>query len=170
MPANKDRLYVALYARGGSSDTYHWALLVGPKEEVESGTGMRYHAKTKPDGTVKGKWYFDEREIPLEATQMLLVRVMITKIEKKDRVVSILRSTPVKQGVPTWTCKSWVQDALRNLEADGKALGTGVTDWDTVREAAIEYCQQKKAAHRFDGKVHWDTKKAATYDLLEKRE
>jgi len=51
---------MALYARGGSAtmpgkeDTYHWALIVGPKVEVDkSGAmveGTRYHAKERIHG------------------------------------------------------------------------------------------------------------------------
>src|ERR1700679_4177436 len=109
MPSNKDRLYIALYARGGRAtmpgkeDTYatsiscatippnnkfsyHWALIVGPKVEMDkSGAmveGTRYHAKERIDG-----WVFDEQTINLQPTNALLVRVMIGKIERKDRAV-----------------------------------------------------------------------------------
>ncbi|MCJ1335945.1 hypothetical protein MMC09_001219 [Bachmanniomyces sp. S44760] len=56
MPSDKGRLYVALYARGGkptmpgSEDTYHWALIVGPKEEKEGKQGVRYHAVNRVGG------------------------------------------------------------------------------------------------------------------------
>ncbi|KAF1363369.1 hypothetical protein EJ07DRAFT_103853 [Lizonia empirigonia] len=99
MPSNKDRLYIALYARGGAptmpdkEDTYHWALLVGPKDEIENGIGMRYHAKERITGPNASAWVFEERETSLSATSMLLVRVMIAKVEKKDRFIPIVRNT-----------------------------------------------------------------------------
>ncbi|KAF2875932.1 hypothetical protein BDV95DRAFT_485478 [Massariosphaeria phaeospora] len=176
MPSSKDRLYVALYARGGAptmpgkEDTYHWALLVGPKDEVENGVGMRYHAKERITGPNTSAWLFEERETTLSATSMLLVRVMIAKVEKKDRLLAAIRNTPVRQGVAEWNCVAWVQEALRNLEVDGRALGTGVTEWTKVRNAAMEYCQRKKDGHRFDGQGDYDMKKVPTYDLVEGKE
>jgi hypothetical protein len=131
---------------------------------------MRYHAKERITGPNASAWLFEERETTLSATSMLLVRVMIAKVEKKDRFVSIVRSTPIRQGVVGWNCVGWVQEALQNLEADGKALGTSVTDWTKVRDAAMEYCQRKKDEHRFDGQGHYDMTKAPTYDLVERKE
>lgn len=57
MPAaNKDRLYVALHARGGNDPaTYHWAIIVGPKLEEEGGKGRRYHVKQRPDAAGSGR-------------------------------------------------------------------------------------------------------------------
>ncbi|KAF2007406.1 hypothetical protein P154DRAFT_420169 [Amniculicola lignicola CBS 123094] len=176
MPSNKDRLYIALYARGGAptmlgkEDTYHWALLVGPKDEVENGVGMRYHAKERITGPNASAWLFEERETTLSATSMLLVRVMIAKVENKDRFIYIIRNTPIRQGVEGWNCVGWVQEALQSLEADGKALGTGVTEWTKVRNAVMEYCQRKKDEHRFDGQGNYDMTKAPTYDLVERKE
>ncbi|KAF1840070.1 uncharacterized protein K460DRAFT_380982 [Cucurbitaria berberidis CBS 394.84] len=164
MPAGKDRLYVALYARGGApsmpgkEDTYHWALLVGPKDEVGDGIGMRYHAKERIIGPNASAWVFEERKTTLSATSMLLV------------LISIVRNTPVRQGVAGWNCVGWVQEAMQNLEADGKALGTSVTEWTKVRNTAMEYCQRKKDEHRFDGQGNSDMFKAPTYDLVEGKE
>ncbi|KAH1664153.1 hypothetical protein KXV52_008126 [Aspergillus fumigatus] len=86
MPSNKDRLYVALYAHGGNptmpgkEDTYHWALIVGPKVEAEDGIGVRYHAKERPKLGGGSEWFFEERECPLAPTSMLLVRIMVGKV------------------------------------------------------------------------------------------
>ncbi|KAG9241590.1 hypothetical protein BJ878DRAFT_220797 [Calycina marina] len=175
MPSNKDRLYIALYARGGSAtmpgkeDTYHWALIVGPKVEMDkSGAmveGTRYHAKERFQG-----WVFDEQTINLQPTNALLVRVMIGKIERKDHAVDIIRKTPIKPGEPGWNCVIWVKEALTALQADGKALGTSNVDWNAVRDAGMWYVEKKKAEHRFDGKGTYDSSKAPTWDLLEGRE
>ncbi|KAI5800041.1 hypothetical protein EDC01DRAFT_648706 [Geopyxis carbonaria] len=175
MPSKKDRLYVALYARGGSAkmpgkeDTYHWALIVGPKVEVDrSGamvTGTRYHAKEGIHG-----WVFEEQTINLHPTNALLVRVMVGKIEHKDSAVDIIRETPIKPAEPGWNCVSWVQEALAALQADGKALGTSNVNWNAVRDTAMWYVEKKKAEHRFDGKGDYDPSKPPTWDLLQGRE
>ncbi|TVY47527.1 hypothetical protein LOCC1_G003694 [Lachnellula occidentalis] len=172
MPSNKDRLYIVLYARGGTAtmpggeDEYHWGLLVGPKTEVENGKGIRFHAKERMLAAGQSEWYFEERDVGLLATSMQLVRIMIGKIEKMDRLVSILRRVPIRQGQRGWNCVSWVKEALESLNADGKALGTSVTAWQAVRDGAMWYIQKKKAEHRFDGRGNFDMRFAATYDLL----
>ncbi|KAH8723970.1 hypothetical protein GQ44DRAFT_655675, partial [Phaeosphaeriaceae sp. PMI808] len=121
MPSDKDRLYVALYARGGKpkmstlEDTYHWALIIGPKNESIEGRGWRFHVKEglKPDGTLG--WLFEEKEIPLVATQMLLVRICVAKIEKDDRIKTILRGVPTREGLQGWNYVYWVKEALNLL-------------------------------------------------------
>ncbi|RAL17364.1 uncharacterized protein BO97DRAFT_409809 [Aspergillus homomorphus CBS 101889] len=156
MPSNKDRLYLTLNVRGGApkmpgkEDTYHWALMVGPKIETEGSQGVRFHAKEtiQPEGS---QWRLEERPCGLLMTSMLLVRVMIAKIENRARLAEILRRTPIRQGQAGWNCVSWVKEALERLTAKWKVLGTNVVEWETVRHAAMDYCQQKKNQHRFDG-------------------
>lgn len=149
---------------------YHWALLIAPKNEGKEGRGWRFHAKdgVRTDGTYG--WLFEEREIPLVATQMLLVRVCVGKIEKNDRVREILRQVPVRDSVEGWNCVSWVKEALRMLEADGESIGTSELDWAKVRDAAMAYVQKKKDEHRFDGRGSHDKSKVATFNLLEGKE
>ncbi|GES66234.1 hypothetical protein ASPCAL11780 [Aspergillus terreus] len=176
MPSNKDRLYVALYARGGiakmpdKEDTYHWALIVGPKAETEGSMGYRYHAKERPNLRQGSEWFFEERNIPLIPTSMLLVRIMVGKVADGKRLVQILRNIPIRQGQPGWNCVFWVQEALQALKDDGKALGTNVIEWQRVRDQAMAYCQKKKDQHRFDGRGNFDATKAPTYDLVEDKE
>lgn len=149
---------------------YHWALLVGPKTEAEGGQGMRYHAKERLKESGGSEWLFEERGTPLAPTDMLLVRVIIGKVENNERLVSVLRTTPIRQGDPGWNCVGWVKEALERLKADGKALGSCVIDWDRVRNGAMTYCQRKKDQHRFDGEGIFDMGKTATYNLIEGKE
>ncbi|KAJ5738067.1 hypothetical protein N7493_001222 [Penicillium malachiteum] len=176
MPSNKDRLYVALYARGGKAtmpgkeDTYHWALIVGPKVEADDGMGVRYHAKERPKFGGGSEWSFEERDCPLSPTSMLLVRVMVGKVADGNRLVEILRNTPIREGQPGWNCVFWVKEALERLQVDPKALGTNAVEWVNVRNSAMDYCQRKKDQHRFDGQGNFNMRKAPTYDLMGQRE
>ncbi|OAR05357.1 hypothetical protein LLEC1_05975, partial [Akanthomyces lecanii] len=129
MPSDKPRLYLALYARGG--DGYHWALLVGPKHEDSNTRATRYHAKQH-----MLQWQFEEIRIRTAATNMILVRVLAAKIQKMDRVESILRNVPVRPNLPGRTCRSWVTEAYEKLRNDGKALGT-CPDWESLIETAL---------------------------------
>lgn len=145
-------------------------MVVGPKIEVQDGRGMRYHAKESINASGHAEWYFDERDVSLLATSMLLGRVMVGKVESMDRLVSILRQVPIRQGQAEWNCVSWVKEALDTLSADGKALGTRVTEWQPVRDGVMWYIQKKRADHRYDGKGDFDMRLAPTYDLMEGKE
>ncbi|KAF4509389.1 hypothetical protein G6O67_003565 [Ophiocordyceps sinensis] len=104
MPSSKDRLYVALYARGGASmmpggeDRYHWALILGPKFEDDEARGKRFHAK---------------ESLSFEQGQRRTVGV------------------PIRGGQPGWNCVEWVREALQMIQMDRKAIGTAVVDWPT---------------------------------------
>jgi len=145
-------------------------LILGPKIEDENSRGTRFHAKELM--TVEGyKWEFEEQTISIAPTRMLLVRIMIGKVEKLDKVLQIIRSIPIRPDREGWNCVGWIQEALEALGVEKKAMGTSVMDWKTVRDTAMEYCQKKRDAHRFDGKDETsDKRKAPTYDLIEGRE
>ncbi|KAI0020265.1 hypothetical protein F4780DRAFT_779621 [Xylariomycetidae sp. FL0641] len=182
MPSNKDRLYVVLYARGGTpkmpelEDTYHWALMLGPKIEPSAGgQGTRFHAKerlvvTSQTQSPQTKWTFETRRIPLQALAMQLVRVVIAKVNDADRLRAVLEEVPVRPELRGWNCVAWVKEALEEAKRDGKTLGTSARDWESVRDTAMWYVAQKKAAHRFDGKGQFDQRKAATWDMLDQKE
>ncbi|KAL3430688.1 hypothetical protein BDV09DRAFT_199445 [Aspergillus tetrazonus] len=175
MSSNKDRLYVALYVRRGDpimpgkEDTYHWALIVGPKDEAQGKTGVRYHAREiqKVDGG--SAWFFEERECLLTPTSMFRVRVMVSKVADGNRLAQILRKIPIRQNLQGWNCVAWVKEALESLSADGTALCTRV-DWETVRTETMEYCQKKTDQNRFDGQGSFDLTKAPTYDSVKRKE
>ncbi|KAI1314075.1 hypothetical protein F5Y03DRAFT_389558 [Xylaria venustula] len=141
----------------GLEDTYHWALIVGPKNELRAGAGgTRFHAKEKL--TVTGVpprphtvWTYEEKPISLRPTPMLLVRILIAKVVDKNRLQAILQGIPIRSDAPGWNCVGWVQEALEALVQDGKALGTSAKSWVAVRDTAVLYVARKKAAHRFDG-------------------
>ncbi|TGO39305.1 hypothetical protein BHYA_0056g00150 [Botrytis hyacinthi] len=152
MPSGKHRLYIALCAHGGKPT-------MPEKEDT-----------VFVPSTGKSDIKYEEVSIPLLATQMLLVRVMLAKIENYDRMLQILRAIPIRNKDEGWNCVGWVREALVDLQNDGKTLGTAVIEWATVRDAAMNYCQRKKDEHRFDGVVEWKTDKAATFDLINGKE
>lgn len=143
---------------------------MGPKVEGQNDMGIRYHAKERIKLGGGSEWTFEERECSLYPTSMLLVRIMVGKVADGSRLVEILRNTPIRQGQPGWNCVSWVKEALEMLKADTKALGTSVVEWEKVRNGAMDYCQQKKDQHCFDGQGNFNTEKAPTYDLMAQKE
>ena len=116
------------------------------------------------------EFIYDEFSTPLRAIDMLLVRLMIGKVERRDRLVSILRSVPIRQDEEGWNCVGWVKEALESLRADESAMGKSTLEWQAVRDGVMDYVEKKKAEHRFDGLGSFDMSKVATYDMLEGRE
>ncbi|KAG5814735.1 hypothetical protein H9Q74_002722 [Fusarium xylarioides] len=165
MPSDKNRLYLALYARGGQG--YHWALLVGPKQEDENTRGKRFHAKQQ-----MLQWRYDEVDIRMGATNMILIRILAAKVKKMDRLKAILRSVPVRPDVPGWTCRSWVEEAYKTLQVDGKAIGS-CPDWESLSHTALWFVQKKIDEHRFDGLAppgQFNPWQVATWSMLEGQE
>ncbi|OKL63912.1 hypothetical protein UA08_00612 [Talaromyces atroroseus] len=148
----------------GKEDTYHWALIVRPKIETEDGMGFRYDAKEKPKIGGGSEWFFEERERPLAPTSMVLFRITAGKVADGNRLVEILRNTPIRQDQPGWNCVLWVKEALERLKVDPKALGTSAIEWEKMRDEAMGYCQQKKYQHPFDGQGNFNMRKVPTYD------
>ncbi|TWU74366.1 hypothetical protein ED733_000287 [Metarhizium rileyi] len=179
-----ERLYVTLYARGGEAtmpggeDKYHWSFILGPKLESNDSRGTRYHAKEQIgviDGHVQSVWQFEERDIGMAPTAMILVRVLIGKVKKKDRLDTILRGITIRGQSPGWNCVYWVEEAIRALytyqESGGGIFEKSAfqLDWETIRQCALRYVEEKKASHRFDGQASsgtFDNNKVPTWDLL----
>ncbi|PHH84241.1 hypothetical protein CDD83_2265 [Cordyceps sp. RAO-2017] len=174
----KERLYVGLYVRGstpkmaGGEDEYHWAFLAGPKQHPKSGSRhIMYHAKEKlvKSGTppqIRPEWQYVNDS---NRAAMLLVRVLVGKIVDHERLERIFKAVPLRTEDANWNCVLWMEDAFRMMVQDGGAITTSVQDWASVRDKAMSYVEQKKAAHRFDGKdpsIVFDPAKPATWDML----
>ncbi|KAL8285895.1 hypothetical protein RB597_002803 [Gaeumannomyces tritici] len=169
MVSNKKRLYIALYPSGvvnNEERRYHWGFLVGPKDEgSEEVPGARYHVRNMP---VRG-WIYEERQLDnVRSTASLLTRIVIAKITDEQRLVEILRNNPVVQHDPNWRCRTWVAQALRAIEQDGKCVGSAVLDWETIEATAREYTATKAGEGRFDTGDMLMPK--PTWDMLENRE
>lgn len=127
---------------------------------------------TSIQGQAQSQWEFEERDISMGATSMILVRVVVGKVKDQQRLVSILKSIEIRANQPGWNCVGWVQEALEVLGKDGKALGTSITDWQTIRDTSLWYIQRKEVEHRFDGRAQpgsFDATKVPTYDMAEKK-
>jgi hypothetical protein len=127
---------------------------------------MRYHVKNHPIRS----WIFEE--IPLSnvrSTNNLLARIVIAKIEDEDRLVELIRNTPVVQNDPNWRCRTWVAQALSRIAQDGMATGTAELDWKKIEAIAREYVASKTAAGRYLNAADMALPKP-TYDMLQGKE
>lgn len=131
---------------------------------------------TTVNGRTQSRWVFEERDIGMNPTAMILVRVIIGKVANVDRVASVLREVPVRDNQSGWNCVWWLREALEMLRADGKALSGGRSSsaaaaaaWEEAGEAAMGFVRRKEREHRFDGKAApgwFDMSRVATFDLL----
>jgi hypothetical protein len=140
--------------------------MIGSKAEEKNSHDVQLHAKNPP---LEDTWIFEEIECSMAPTHRLLVRMVVAKAKDRDRVLQIFRAVPIIQNNPNWNCVGWVKNALEAVQGS-EAVGTSQLDWETVRDGILEYCEQKKESHRFDGKGDFDMTRTATYDLLEGRE
>ncbi|KUI67191.1 hypothetical protein VM1G_11455 [Cytospora mali] len=157
MVRNKKRLYVAVYPSGMGQDSYHWALIVGPKIENGAAHGQRHHVKNQ----MVGGWTFvSNRLVDVRVTVQLLARIAIAKIENEERVIEAIQKVPVDpvewEGQscgrePRWTCRVWLLAALKMIKNDGKTLGTNVLDdIEGVIEATKAFVAKQMANRRYD--------------------
>ncbi|KAL2022381.1 hypothetical protein VTK56DRAFT_5448 [Thermocarpiscus australiensis] len=170
MVSNKKRLYVALYPSGVTGNEerrYHWGFLVGPKiEDKPQVPGKRYHVKNSPTGV----WVYEELDLPdVRLTTNLLARILIAKLTDEERLVQILRTTPVVQNDPSFRCRTWVADALARIKADGKAVGTSQLDWDKIEPLARDYVAKKIEAGRYGSGANMALPRP-TWDMIEGKE
>ncbi|OAA45024.1 hypothetical protein NOR_03778 [Metarhizium rileyi] len=179
MPYNKPRLYVGLYVRGSSAkmpgreDSYHWALLSGPKHDLKSDLQhTMYHVKDRlviegePEA-VSSVW---EYSVESDRSSMLLARIVVGKICDLHRLESILRSVPVRGEKEGWNSISWIQEAFHLASMAPGVLGSHMEDWEEIRQTAMSYVDEKKAKHRFDGLGKFDPSKPPTWDMLQGKE
>lgn len=86
----------------------------------------------------------------MKNTLNLLARVLIAKVEDEKRLFQVLRNVPIIQGDDNWRCRHWVIDAIAALDADGKAVGTSILEWQTIQSAGEEFVRKKLAAGRYE--------------------
>jgi len=160
----------------GREDKYHWSFIIGPKNESNSATGRRCHAKETMQnvaGAVQNIWAFEDRQISLLPTSAILVRIIIGKVADEARLREAFAKTPIRagsQGYEGWNCVSWAQEALSWAAHDSKALGSCRIDWTHVKDTAMWYVEKKATEHRFDGEGQFDQSKVPTWDAIEGKE
>ncbi|THW87989.1 hypothetical protein D6D15_06286 [Aureobasidium pullulans] len=170
MPSGKPRLYVALYPSGVSNSEerkYHWAFIVGPKKESSKVVpGIRYHVTNPPHVG----WQYEKADLKnVRFTNNLLARIMIAKVEDVERLERILQNVPVIQNDPEWRCRTWIKNALGELEKDGQVVGTAQLSWEKIERTARDYVAQKTAAGRYQ-QEDIIAKPRPMWDMLEEKE
>ena len=152
---------------------------MGPKYEVgEKSHGTRYRAREIMTAPIHNPlqevpwWEYEEQTIGMGPTLGIMVRVLVGKVRRKDRLVSIIRGVPMRPETQDWSCLSWVEEVLDALREDGTVLGAPAPPWIRIRDTAVQFAQEKEAARRFDsppGDWGFDRTKVPTFDVLQMR-
>lgn len=100
-----------------------------------------------------------------------MARVILGKIGNTERLASVLRLVPMRPEVQDWDSVSWVKEGLAEIEKDGKCLGTSVTHWRFVRDAALQVAQNDAARRIEHGEPDGEERdRVPTFDMAMKRE
>lgn len=169
MRRSKPRLYVAFYARPKHPDSYHQALLIGPKNiHAASSEFSKFHVKNTlqiQSGAPTQPWIFEAATIPkLAAEDRLLVLVCIGKIvAKQDAVKQTLKDVriyqkddPDKDKAASFSCTTWVRSAVDRLGKEG--LVSHLRDWSKSETAATGFVGDLKARGRWEAGYTGDKK------------
>lgn len=178
---DKPRLYLALYAKGGSTsgsnynanvtcDSYHWAFIVGPRTAARTDPGTCYQLLHLHNGSC-----YDEMDLANQSpsqSQTLLVRITIAKVVDENKLRTILRNLPMhtpnsasgSESVSslssesdygaTSTCLTWLRLAYKHIMSDpSKPLKgyVGADDWAAIEARARKYVKTKRTQGRFGG-------------------
>lgn len=152
--------------------------MTGPKEEDDDTKGRRYHAKENMRVPPPFSWEYTSEVTGTVRTNALLVRILIAKVNDQAVLESILATIPIRAedpAYPGWNCVAWLKEALETIASHpqrSKALGTAILDWQTVRNAAMDYVGKKREQSRWGVDAHktYDMQKAPTFDLLQEKE
>ncbi|KAF2814338.1 uncharacterized protein BDZ99DRAFT_410806, partial [Mytilinidion resinicola] len=186
MPSNKPRLHLALYARPKHPGSYHYALFISPKgsRTHPPTTAIKHHVKNtllNISGELTQPWRYERVDISdVYFEQRLLARIIIGKLTAPVEVVEkVIAAVPVYQvgeeypdpgelNAGVFSCRTWVRDVL--VELGTKAVVVGLTDWEGVQRAAVEYVERKKGEGRWSGEGKGEAGTVPLLDLLEGRE
>ena len=159
MARNKPRLHIALYARPGLPNSYHYALIVSSKDG--SSDIVMYHvtnARRSTQGLPSQRWRHEKFTLnSLSGEPWLLVLVTVAKVlVPLDDVTEILQSVPVYQPedgekYEKFSCVEWVRAAIQRLDEETAIAGDArMNNWAWLDEEAVKFVQEQKAEGRWD--------------------
>lgn len=103
--------------------------------------------------------------------EALVARVRLGKVKNTKRLAAVLERVPMRPEVQDWDSASWVKEGLEELEKDGKCLGTSVTHWNFLRDAALQLAQNDSARRLLHGEPEGEAMdRVPTYDMLLRKE
>lgn len=199
---DKPRLYLALLPKGGpaggaygsqfSCDSYHWALVLGPKSALRSQAGVAYHIVHTASGFTDSASFYEETDLGEQAhlSRTILARIALAKVVDEEYVVSVIRGAAAAtrkasiaahgstDHVCRTSCLSWVKTAWEAISGDtSKPLRTffGPGEWDNIENRARKYVKRKRLQGRYHpntgpADITWNADEIPTWNYWENRE
>ena len=196
---DKQRLYLGVFAKsaaGGvyasqiSCDSYHWALIIGPKSALRVEAGTAYQIVHSHSDFVDTPYFYEETDLVNTPHQnrTLLARIALAKVTDEEQVIKTLRTNAVsakgrKPSVASvdevgLTCLSWVRDTWDALANDpGRPMKSYFDgeDWEDIESRARRYVKRKRMQGRYNphmdpGDVTWNPAEIPTWNYWENRE
>ena len=203
---DKLRLYLALFPKGGSAgggthgsqlscDSYHWALILGPKSPLRAEAGTAFHIVHSTSDFVNTPFFYEETDLAQSPHQSrnLLARIAIAKVFDEQRVQALLRalaadiktrkdsraSTDTSNvELASLSCLTWVKTAWETISTDSqRPLKSyfGPDDWEDIESRARKYVKRKRQQGRYNpntepGEVTWNPAEVPTWNYWENRE
>jgi len=203
---DKPRIYLALFPKGGSAgggtygsqlscDSYHWALVLGPKSPLRTDAGTAFHIVHSTSDFVNTPFFYEETDLAQSPHQSrnLLARIAIAKVFDEQRVHALLRAlaTEVKTRkdsrastdtsnveLASLSCLTWVRSAWETISTDSqRPLKSyfGPDDWEDIESRARKYVKRKRQQGRYNpntdpGEVTWNPAEVPTWNYWENRE
>lgn len=180
-----------MYTSQISCDSYHWALIIGPKSALRSEAGTAYQIVHSHSDFVDTPWFYEETDLASTPHQSrtLLARIALAKITNEEQVVKMLRAqagsvrSERKKSVASvdevgMTCLSWVREAWEALAGEsGRPLKSYFDgeDWEDIESRARRYVKRKRMQGRYNpltepGDVTWNPAEVPTWNYWENRE
>ncbi|KAI1266419.1 hypothetical protein F5Y18DRAFT_358173 [Xylariaceae sp. FL1019] len=139
-------LYVALNARQGYGDQYHWALVT---------TDEKRHPTLRHANNLKGPWEHEVKDFSMDARPFTIVLARVGDIRDQNRMIAVTRAMPadgepsVRTGKP-FNCRSWMLDVIAALNEEGVSnLPASLEDVEeAVAKCGAHYAE---AAERGEG-------------------
>lgn len=201
---DKLRLYLALFPRGGSAggcygsqlscDSYHWAIVIGPKSPLRSEAGTAYHMVHSDSGFSDTPYFYEETDLSdnPHLTRNLLARVALAKVFDEEEIASLLRSLAANLKADSrrpstdssnvissdLSCLKWAKSAWETLTQDSsRPLKSyfGPHEFTDIENRARKYVKRKRAQGRYNhntepGDVTWNPLEVPTWNYWENRE
>jgi len=92
-------------------------------------------------------WFFQDLEVSMLTTQLILVRVKIAEVVDSLRLRELFKTVPIPEGEsdPDFNCVVWTREALQRAWADSSLVDTGGLTWETLKTRSLEYADRKVA-------------------------
>lgn len=176
---NKNRLFITLQYRLGRPG-FHWGILLAPKSESgnpdEKGSHLFHVINSLSPGVAtmpgqKPSWRYESKPANVLKSSTITGRVLVAKLSGSESVEaqarhidSIIRSVPLVQNNDSWTCVTWVKQALGTLKAAGGDFASIPVLTENLENEIITFAEKAKEII-FKGKKVEKVKDLAQLDM-----